>query len=351
MIRRFKLIFAGVLTIGILGSAIYFGVRAAYGAFDDYYYLTMEMDRAGQQVQIGTDVRVRGVNIGRVADIKLVDRKARLRLQIEAEHKIPKDVAATVSLKTFLGAKFIDLRFDPDAGGPYLADGDRIVNAKPGPELEDALDDGTSVLDALDPDDVTTIISELATAARGHGEDIARGLEANRELTALFADTLPRQIASLEDFDKLFTTIESAAADLNALASATNEGAPVYASARAQRDLRRALVSLVPFSDHLSDLLILDRPSWDVMIEAGDKVLGVIAARPDDLGDLVHGLYRYVFKLGGSVKNNLLHDGSAGAGFVNFIGGNDQEEEQRQICTALPPEIREQVPICQEDRR
>lgn len=351
MIRRLKLILAGVLAIAVLGGGTYFGIRAAYGAYDDYYYLTMEMPRAGQQVQIGTDVRLRGVNIGRVVGIELVDRRARLRLQIEAEHRIPKDASATVSLKTFLGAKFIDIRFDPNGGGPYLADGDRIADARPGPELEDALDDGTKVLDAIDPDDVSVIITELATAARGHGEDIARGLRANRALTDLFADTLGQQIRSLEDFDELFTTIEPAAADLNALASATNEGAPVYASAEAQLLLRRALVSLVPFSENLSDLLILDRPSWDAMIEAGDKVLSVIAARPDDLGDLVHGLYRYVFKLGGSIKNNLLYDGSAGAGFVNFIGGNDQEEEQRQICTALPPEVREQVPICQEDRK
>lgn len=351
MIRRFKLILAGLLSIALLAGAVYFGIRAAYGAYDDYYYLTMEMPRAGQQVQIGTDVRLRGVNIGRVVDVQLVDRKARLRLQIEAEHKIPQDASATVSLKTFLGAKFIDIRFDPNGGGPYLADGDRIAEARPGPELEDALDDGTKVLDALDPDDVAVVITELATAARGHGEDIARGLEANRELTDLFADTLSEQIRSLEDFDELFAALEPAAADLNALASATNEGAPVYASAEAQRLLRQALVNLVPFSDNLSDLLILDRPSWDTMIEAGDRVLSVIAARPDDLGNLVHGLYRYVFKLGGSIKNNLLHDGSAGAGFVNFIGGNDQEEEQRQICTALPPEVREQVPICQEERR
>jgi ABC-type transporter Mla subunit MlaD len=61
MTRRLGLIVAGSLIIGILGAGIFFGVRAAYGAHGDYYYLTADLPRAGQQIQRGTDVRVRGV--------------------------------------------------------------------------------------------------------------------------------------------------------------------------------------------------------------------------------------------------------------------------------------------------
>jgi hypothetical protein len=55
-------------------------------------------------------------------------------------------------------------------------------------------------------------------------------------------------------------------------------------------------------------------------------------------------LYRYVYRLSGNPF--ILHDGSGAAAFTNFIGGNSDAENQRQICTALPADVRRLVPLC-----
>jgi hypothetical protein len=47
----------------------------------------------------------------------------------------------------------------------------------------------------------------------------------------------------------------------------------------------------------------------------------------------------------------LLPDGSAAAGFTNFIGGNDIEEDMAQVCSALPLDARGAVPLCKGDGR
>ncbi|MGH2734334.1 MAG: hypothetical protein ACRDKZ_02040, partial [Actinomycetota bacterium] len=160
--------------------------------------------------------------------------------------------------------------------------------------------------------------------------------------------TVDPQLEAIGDFETLFGELESKGVDLNLLADAVNEGAPVYASARAQRNMRRALEALVPFSDDLADLLILQREDFARMNNSGDKVLGTIAARPGGLRDLVHGLYRYVYKLGQPIGDFfMLNDGSAGAGFTAFIGGNDQKEEEKQICAVFPPEFRPHIPACE----
>lgn len=346
MTRRLALIGGGLALIALLATGLYLGVRAAYGAFRGYYYVTADFERAGQQVQIGNDVRVRGVIVGKVSGIELVDRHARLTLQIEDQFEVPRTTEAVITLKTLLGSKYVDLRFDPDDRGPYLADGDSIAQTHVGPELEDALEDGTEVLAALKPEDVATLVHELSTAARDHGDDVARGLDANSDLSTTFAETTEPQLESLRDFRILFGELEDKGDDMNALAFAVNEGVPVYASARAQRDFAAALDGLTSFSHDFADLLIHQRNDWDRMMVAGDAVLGTIAARPGGLADMVHGLYRYVFKLGKDIKPNLLPDGSAAAGFVNFIGGNDQDEEQNQICDALSDEEQKLVPIC-----
>lgn len=347
--RRLKVVAGGLTVVTLAVAGVWLSVRAAYGAFEDAYYVTVHFPRAGMGLKIGSDVRTKGVEIGEVAKVELVDHHAAVQLKILSDYRVPKDARARVELKTPLGAKYVDLEFPPGANGPYLENGDVIADGYVGPELEDLLDDGTRLLAAIDPDDLGTVISELATGVRNRGDDINRGLVANADLASLFAATTDPQIRSLEDFDVLFEALDDKGGDLNALADATNEGVPVYASERAQRALARALDKLVPFSDDLSDILILQRRDIARMAEGGDKVLGTIAARSEGLEDLVHGLYRYVYKLGQPIGDFfMLEDGSAGAGFTNFIGGNDRQEETNQICTAFPPELRDQIPACED---
>ncbi|MGH2752734.1 MAG: MCE family protein [Actinomycetota bacterium] len=347
MSRRLLTIVAGGLITVLVGTGIWFSVRAAYGAFDDAYYVTVDIDRAGQQMKPGLDVRVKGVEVGDIAKIDLVERRARLQLKIDSRYEIPQDAEAVISLKTPLGAKYVDLRFPADSEGPFLANGDVISDAHIGPELEDLLADGTAVLEAVNPDDAATVISELAQGVRNNSDYIQRGLDANSELAGLFARTVDPQLEAFEDFNTLFGMLKTKGVDLNLLADAVNEGAPVYASQEAQANLNRALRALRPFADDLADLLILQRDDFRRMHNQGDKVLQTIADRPEGLENLVHGLYRYVFKLGQPIGDDfMMADGSAGAGFTAFIGGNDQGEEEKQICTVFPPEVREVVPAC-----
>jgi virulence factor Mce-like protein len=351
MTRKLALILIGSLMVAALGAGIYYSVKWAYGGFGDYYYVTARLDRAGQQMETGLDVRIRGVKVGTVSGIELVDREAELTLQIEDKYEVPEDATGVISLKTPLGSKYVDLQFDPTSGAPPLRDGDTLASARVGPELEDLLDDGVHVLDAIDPDDIATILVEISEASDGRGDTVAAGIRANADLSDLFAGTLDPQLQALDDFETIFGALEKVGVDLNELAAAVNEGAPVYASADAQENLRLALETIVPFADNFGDLLILNRADWDRMIDNGDIVLGTIAAHPEGLHDLVHGLYRYVYKLGGEIDPFFqVEDGSAGAGFTAFIGGNDQEEEQKQICEVFPEDIHDEIPVCEGGR-
>jgi virulence factor Mce-like protein len=343
---RVPAIVVGPLVLSLLAAAVYTSVKAAYGGFGHYYTLSVDLPRAGQQMHSGTDVRIRGVPVGKVTAIQLEGHHARLTLTMKRQYHVPASAEAVVTLKTLLGAKYIDLRFDRYAG-PFLSDGGRIRTAHVGPELEDALADGTAVLDAIRPNDLATIVMELSTGARGHGEDVAQGIAANEQLSELFARTLHPQIQSLHDFEVLFGQLQDRGKDLNLLAEAINQGVPVYASRQAQANLRAALEAVTPFANDLADLLIFNKSDWDRMMDAGDRVLAAIAARPGGLRDLVVGLYRYVFKLGGPPFDAKFLRGSAAAGFVNFIGGDDGEKNRLEICKALPAEIRHRtLPYC-----
>jgi virulence factor Mce-like protein len=339
--------------VALVGVGTVLLIRLRYGHFDDFYYVTTEMPRATQLLRVGSDVRMSGVVIGSVSDIQLIDREVEVTLQIQPQYRVPSTSVAYVELKTLLGDKFVDLRYDRYAG-PFLADGDSVPGTV-GPELEEVLAEGVEVFDAINPDDLATIIGELAQGARGHGEDVARGLDANAELSELFAETLEPQLRSWRDFRLLFGMLKTRAIDLNELAEAVNQGVPVYASERAHQDFRRVLEALVPMANNFADLLIFDEDAWDRMMDYGDVVLQTIADRPEGLHDFVHGIYRYVFKLGGHPP--MLPDGTGMAPFANFIGGEegggggggeeDVEHAIQEFCEQLPADVRQEVLACQ----
>jgi phospholipid/cholesterol/gamma-HCH transport system substrate-binding protein len=332
-------------TLVILG--MYQGIKAAYGGFGHYYQLSMTLPRASQMLQVGSDVRMRGVIVGKVTDIRLVHREVELTLQMKKDYRVPTSAEAFVTLKTLLGAKFVDLRFDR-YGGPFLSDGARIRETHVGPELEDALADGVNVLQAIHPDDLATVVSTLAQAAAGHGTDVARGLKANSDLSQLFASTLSPQLKALHDFNVIFGALKDKGVDLNNLADAVNQGVPVYDSPQAQRNLRAALQAIVPFANNLADLLIINRADWDRMISSGDTVLGTVAAHSAGLQRLVYGLYQYVFKLSPRPFMNV-GDGSGSAGFAAIVGGDGPPTLPAQICDALrsiDPRLASSTPLC-----
>lgn len=343
--RHVPALVAGPIVLLAVAAVAFLAIKAAYGGFGHYYYVNVNLPRSGQETTPGSEVRMHGVVIGQVSRVRLADRQVVMSLKINEPYRIPADAVAVVTLKTLLGAKYVDLRF-ASYRPPFLQAGAQVRAGQVGPELEDALADGVNVLDAIRPGDLATVVVNLAEGVRGQGKNIHQAIVANAELSSLFASTLQPQLRSLYDFDVVFGALRSKGIDFNQLADAVNQGVPVYASAQAQRYLQRALEALVPFSNNLADLLIYDKPNWDLMIGRGDVVLGAIAARPGGLQDLVQGLYRYVLKLGGPPYQPPFLRGGAAAGFVAFLGGDTQQQTLGQLCGALPPPVRQQLPLC-----
>jgi virulence factor Mce-like protein len=336
----------GPVVFAVLAAGVFFGLKARYGDYGHYTYVKVDLPRAGQLVRAGTDVRERGVVVGSVSDIQLVGDHALLTLRIDQLYHVPQDAHAFVDLKTLLGDKYVDLQ-SSTFGAPWLTN-DATIQGTIGPELESVVQSGTDIFKSINANDLGTVIGNLAQGAQGHGIDVRQGFEANAQLSGIFAKTLKPQLRGLDDFAVIFGALKDKGVDLNRLADAVNVGVPVYASPRAQQLLDRALVAVAPFAGNLADLLINQKPFWDRMIDGGDKVLGTIAARPQGLHQLIHGLYEYVLRLGG--KPPVMSDGSAEAPFTNFSGGTSFQDQLAQLCHALPAQLMQQVPLCTQSR-
>jgi virulence factor Mce-like protein len=327
MKRRGLLGFAACAVTFVL---IWVGVTFAYGGYDDHYDLVGDFPRAGQGLAGGSDVSYRGVDVGEVASVDLVDRQARITLHMDPDFQVPEDARFVVRPKTLFGEKFVDLTFPSGDEGPYLDDGDMIADAEAATEVEDFFEGTDDLFDALDENELAQLVTSLNESARGTGEDIAASFESGAEATGVGADTIDRQVRALSAWSEFQDAIRDIGPDLNEIAGNSNLALEEF---NTHRDAYvRALSSLRPFADDLAALLAGTRPDIDTYLERGDSVVRLLIANEDDVQETVEGLGDYVQAFGGGLSQERLPDGSGFAYFKNFIYADDVEHF---LCSAL----------------
>ena len=326
MTPRRQHVLTGAIALTLFLSAITVGVKGAFGAFDGGYELIGSFDAAGQGLLPGSDVKVRGVNIGEVKRIELADGDALVTLRIRDGERVPVEATATIRPKTLFGEKFVDV--DPGAAedtGPFLGDGDTIANTLGGFELETVLTDVYPVLKAIDPQELTTVLGELATGGRGLGEVINRSIVNGEELSALFADNAELTREFLGDLADLSGQLATSADDLLATADAANVALPTLNEG--EDDLVAILEQTGRLSNDLADLLENNRPFVSASLGDGSRSLQVLYDRRAQVVPLVVGLRQYVQTLAVSIRVDV-GDGTLMAAVKGVLGGD--------LCGVIP---------------
>ena len=119
------------------------------------------------------DVRLAGVNVGKIKTKKLDKGGARTIVDVEIDERyapIPRDTRATLRQKTLLGETYLELS-PGDGEGPALGDGERLANVQVQPTVE--LDEIFSSFDKPTRDAFREWVAELKKAIRGDaGQDL-----------------------------------------------------------------------------------------------------------------------------------------------------------------------------------
>lgn len=135
------------------------------------------------------EVTYRGVQVGRVGSMELTKDAVRIEMIIQSKFSIPRSgTRAQVLYKSAVGEQFIDL-VPADNGGPRLRDRDvipRDLTTIP-IQTEDLLRELDAVLRSVNPRDLGTVIHELGSGLRGHGQDLKQLLLALDTLSAIGA--------------------------------------------------------------------------------------------------------------------------------------------------------------------
>jgi phospholipid/cholesterol/gamma-HCH transport system substrate-binding protein len=213
-----------VAAVVVVCSAMY------AGSFKSYDRVTLTSDRSGLVMEPGAAVKVRGVEVGRVASVTRTAGPASLTLELFPDQMryIPANVTAEIKATTLFGVKYVDLVPSADPTPERLAPGAMLRSTNVSTEVNTVFENLVGVIKQIDPAKLNATLSALAQGVRSQGERIGQATtDGNEVLLALNPrmDTLAQDWRSIKGFGDAYGT---AAQDLLAiLASASTTSTTV----------------------------------------------------------------------------------------------------------------------------
>ncbi len=182
-------------------------------SFVNYDNVTLTGAKAGLSLPENADVKLRGMIVGEVRDVKAEGGEVNLTLGMNPKliNEVPADVTAQIVPKTLFGEKYISLIPSDTPNGTKLKAGDTIRGAIVPIELEKLLKDIYPLLTAVDPQNLATTLSALASTFEGRGEDFGNTLVTLNNYLKKFN---PESQAAVDDIIKLGQVSDSYAGSM-----------------------------------------------------------------------------------------------------------------------------------------
>ncbi|MEZ5211125.1 MCE family protein [Gordonia sp. (in: high G+C Gram-positive bacteria)] len=188
---------AAVILVGGLAAIIALAAGQFLGWFTSTQTVTLYAPRAGLVMNPAAKVKLRGVEVGRVATVNNDGNRARLTLDMDSSqlHLVPANVTADIKSNTIFGAKDVNLVI-PDSGGEgRLRGGDVIAADHVVVELNTLYQQLVNVLAQIEPDKINVTMGAIDGALSGKGEQLGVALQ---ELTDVLGKT-NKHLSELND--------------------------------------------------------------------------------------------------------------------------------------------------------
>jgi len=238
-------------------------MRITHLGDDEGYELYAVFDNAAG-LDINAPVRMVGVNVGRVAGIDIIDRKARVVLYIDKGRQIDREAMFTIRSQGILGDKFVGI--EPGTSGEYFEPGEMVSKTKPGTDLD-------SLMDSLQTagQDLSAILSSLRKViATEEGErSMTEILQSTRDLTANLSSLVSDNRTKV---NRIMGNLDGLTAKLDGIAGENRE------------DIRQVIANIRQVSESIRD----DLPRLTGKLEgAADQVSGVLSENRETVKETI----------------------------------------------------------------
>ncbi|MBC7304200.1 MAG: MCE family protein [Nocardia sp.] len=197
---------AALTMVGMLVGLAAFAFALFQGVFTTTAQVLVDAPRAGLVLDPDAKVKVRGVEIGRVAEINLRDDGAQILLEVDPEQLklVPSNAGVDIRSTTVFGAKYVNFVVPEQPSSSSLKPGSTVAASAVTVEFNTLFQHLSDVLAQVEPQKLNATLTALGTALEGRGDK--------------FGDLLVRSDRYLRELNPYLPTLE---ADLDKTAAVT----------------------------------------------------------------------------------------------------------------------------------
>jgi phospholipid/cholesterol/gamma-HCH transport system substrate-binding protein len=158
------------------------------GTLKPYVPVTLTSPRAGLVMESGAKVKMRGVPVGRVAGVEGGREPVRLKLELFPDQVkyIPANAQAEIRATTVFGSKYVDLIYPENPSAQHISAGTVLRSRNVSTEVNTVFENLAGVLNQIDPPKLNAVLTAVADAVRGRGDQIGKATTAaNHVLTEI----------------------------------------------------------------------------------------------------------------------------------------------------------------------
>jgi phospholipid/cholesterol/gamma-HCH transport system substrate-binding protein len=286
------------LAVGTVGTLILIALVIAVFSYDKIPFIKGTSDYSAYFTEAGgikpdSDVRVSGLSVGRVADIRLEGTKVLVDFTVRDGVELGDRTEAAIKTETVLGTKFLEVtpRGDGNLAGPIPVE--RTTSPY---DLPAALGDLTTTISGLDTTQLSSSLTTLAQTFQDTPPDLKIALEG----VARFSDTLNNRDAKLRNLlanaNKVTGVLAKRSDQIASLVVNTNA---LLAELLSQRNSVDALMNnLTAVSQQISGLVNDNRTQLKPAVDKLNGVLGILDNRKKELQRTLYLLRRYAMSFG-----------------------------------------------------
>ena len=218
------------ILIAVLAGLVWATSVFFTGSLKKWVDVTLTSDRSGLVMESGGKVKMRGVQVGRVATIKgdgEGPNGVTLRLEIDPDQVkyIPQNVGAQIRATTVFGAKFVELTYPDSPDSARIQSGQVLKSSNVATEVNTVFENLVGVIDQIDSSKLNATLSALADGLRGQGPQIGQATtDLNQVLLALNprADTIRADWQALGAFSDAYSAAAKNITDVLGAATTTS---------------------------------------------------------------------------------------------------------------------------------
>jgi phospholipid/cholesterol/gamma-HCH transport system substrate-binding protein len=247
---------AGLATVVVIAAIVGVAVGLFQGSFTESVPVTVLSPRAGLVMNADAKVKMRGVQVGKVASIESrPNGQAALHLAMEPSElrRIPANVLVDIASTTVFGAKFVELVPPADPTPQRLHAGEILDSKHVTVEINTIFQQLTSVLSKIDPAKLNETLGAIASAVNGRGHKIGEALSDLDSFLASQDPSLPALSHDLAVFPAVANAYADAAPDL--VKTANNATRISQTIVDEQQNLDAFLVSAIGLADIGNDVV------------------------------------------------------------------------------------------------